>query len=407
MDDPPPAAACPWLTVVGIGEDGADGLSAAARAAVNAAEAVAGAPRHLALLGPVAAETLALDSPFSAQLPRLLALRPRRTVALASGDPFWHGLGATLAARLGPGEMTAIPAPSTFSWMAARLGWPIEGCDTLALHARPLALIRPRLRPGARLLVLLRDGAAAGALAAELVACGFGPSRLVTMEALGGPRERVREARADAFAAADVGAPVAAAVEAAAAPDARIVPRVAGLPDALFAHDGQLTKREIRAMTLSALAPRGDELLWDVGVGAGSIAIEWLLAHPLNRAIGIERRADRLARARANAEALGAPHLDLRAGAAPAALAGLPAPDAVFFGGGADLAGIEAALRALRPGGRLVVNAVTVDTEALLAACHLRFGGQLIRITLSRAGPMGGRIGWRAAAPVTQWSIAT
>jgi precorrin-6Y C5,15-methyltransferase (decarboxylating) len=391
--------------VVGLGEDGLAGLSDAARAAVNAAETLAGARRHLDLASDAdpGAERLCWRTPFADSLPDLLSRRGRRVVAFASGDPFWHGLGGALSGLVPAGEMATHPAPSTFSWIAARLGWRIEDCATLALHARPLALMRPHLRPGARLMVLLRDGQAAGALAAELAAAGFGPSRLVVMEALGGARERVRETTADAFDLADVGAPVAAAIEAAPAPGARVIPRVAGLPDDLFEHDGQLTKREIRAVTLSALAPQGDELLWDVGAGAGSIGIEWLLAHPANRAIGLERRPDRLARARGNAERLGAPHLDLRAGAAPDALDRLPPPDAVFFGGGLDARGLDIAWAALRPGGRLVANAVTIDTEALLASWRERVGGELVRLAVSRAEPIGGRLGWRAAAPVTQW----
>jgi precorrin-6B C5,15-methyltransferase / cobalt-precorrin-6B C5,C15-methyltransferase len=189
-------------------------------------------------------------------------------------------------------------------------------------------------------------------------------------------------------------------------PGAVILPRVAGLPDDLFAHDGQLTKREIRAVTLSTLAPRGGELLWDVGAGAGSIGIEWLLAHPANRAVGIEARQDRLDRARSNALSLGVPHFDLRLGTAPDALKDLPTPGAIFIGGGASRDGmLDAAWQALPPGGRLVVNSVTLETEAILIARQAHHGGTLLRLSVEHAGAVGALTGWRAAMPVVQWSV--
>jgi len=254
--------------------------------------------------------------------------------------------------------------------------------------------------------VLVRDGAATTQVAVYLSANGFGRSRLSVLEALGGPRERIRATTATGFAFDDVAAPVALAIEAVADPDAAILPRVAGLPDDMFGHDGQLTKREIRAVTLSTLAPRGGELLWDIGAGSGAIGIEWLLAHPANRAIGIEAREDRLDRARSNAQSLGVPHLDLRLGTAPGALKDLPTPDAIFVGGGASREGVlDAAWQALPPGGRLVVNSVTLETEAILIARQARHGGTLLRLSVERAGAVGDRRGWRAAIPVVQWSV--
>jgi precorrin-6Y C5,15-methyltransferase (decarboxylating) len=277
---------------------------------------------------------------------------------------------------------------------------------TLGLHARPIELLRPHLRNHARLIVLLRDGAAAAQVAAYLNGNGFGQSRMTVLEALGGPRERIRTATSAGFALDDVTSPVALAIEAVAQPGAAILPRVAGLPDDMFAHDGQLTKREIRAVTLSTLAPRGGELLWDVGAGAGSIGIEWLLAHPANRAIGIEARQDRLDRARANALSLGVPHFDLRLGTAPGALKDLPTPDAIFVGGGASRESVlDAAWQALPPGGRLVVNSVTLETEAILIARQARHGGTLLRLSVEHAGAVGSLTGWRAAMPVVQWSV--
>jgi len=396
----------PWLSIVGIGEDGLDGLSAAARDQLARAELIVGGPRHLELVASLGKPTLAWDVPFAGSIAKLLAQRGRHVVALCSGDPFWFGAGSVIADAVPSCETIVVPAPSTFAWAAARLRWRLEETVTLGLHARPLDLLRPHLRSGARLIVLARDGAAPQQIAAYLAGLGFGPSRLTVLEALGGPRERVRETTAAGFALDDIQSPVAVAIEASAKAGAITLPRVAGLPDELFTHDGQLTKREIRAVTLSTLAPRGGELLWDVGAGAGSIGIEWLLAHPANRAIGIEPREDRLANARANARALGVPHLDLRLGSAPEALKDLPTPDVVFVGGGASRDGVlDAIWQALPPGGRLVVNAVTLETEAELIARQARHGGALLRLAVERASAVGGLTGWRAAMPVVQWSV--
>jgi precorrin-6Y C5,15-methyltransferase (decarboxylating) len=396
----------PWLSIVGIGEDGLDGLSAAARHHLARAELIVGGPRHLALVASFRKPTQAWEIPFSASIPKLMAHRGKRVVALCSGDPFWYGAGAVMADAVPAAETIVVPAPSTFTWAAARLRWRLEETVTLGLHARPIELLRPHLRTGARIIVLARDGAAPAQIAAYLTELGFGPSQLIVLEALGGPRETTRDTTAASFALQDIQSPVAVAIEATAEPGAIIMPRVAGLPDELFIHDGQLTKREIRAVTLSTLAPRGGELLWDVGAGAGSIGIEWLLAHPANRAVGVEPRQDRLDNARANANALGVPHLDLKIGSAPDALKDLPAPNAVFVGGGASRDGVlDAIWQALPKGGRLVVNAVTLETEAELIARQARFGGTLLRLSVERAGAVGGLTSWRAAMPVVQWSV--
>ncbi|MBB5046589.1 precorrin-6Y C5,15-methyltransferase (decarboxylating) [Rhodopseudomonas rhenobacensis] len=398
--------ATPWLSIVGIGEDGLDGLSTAARALLVNAELIVGGPRHLALVASLGKPTQAWEIPFAGSMPKLLAHRGQRVVALCSGDPYWYGAGSVIADAVPAAETYAVPAPSTFGFAAARLRWRLEETTTLGLHARPLDWLRPHLRGGARVIVLARDGAAPAKIAAYLTGLGFGPSRLTVLEALGGPRERIRETIADDFALDDIQSPVAVAIEAIATPSALILPRTAGLPDDLFQHDGQLTKREIRAITLSTLAPRGGELLWDIGAGSGSIGIEWLLAHPTNWAIGIEPREDRLANARFNAASLGVPHLDLRLGSAPEALQDLPTPDAIFIGGGASRDGVlDAVWQALPAGGRLVVNAVTLETEAELIARQARHGGSLLRLSVERAGPVGGMTGWRAAMPVVQWSV--
>ncbi|WP_322516726.1 precorrin-6y C5,15-methyltransferase (decarboxylating) subunit CbiE [Rhodopseudomonas palustris] len=396
----------PWLSIVGIGEDGLAGLSDKARTLLAKADLVIGGERHLAMVAALGRPTLPWRVPFAASLPDVLAQRGRNVVVLCSGDPFWHGAGSVLAEHLAPTEWTALPAPSTFSWAATRLGWRLEETVTLGLHAQPVSMLRPYLRSGARLIVLVRDGPAVAQIAAYLASLGFGASDLAVLEALGGPRERIRRAAAVNYALTDVAAPVAIGIDVVAQPDSAIIPRASGLQDELFQNDGQLTKRAIRAVTLSSLAPRGGELLWDIGAGSGSIGIEWLLAARGNRAIGIEARPDRLACARANADALGVPDLDLRLGEAPDALADLPTPDAVFIGGGAGRPGVlDTVWHALPSGGRLVVNAVTLETEALLIAWHGRHGGELLRLGVERAAPVGGLTAWRAAIPVVQWSV--
>lgn len=401
------AAARPWLSIVGIGEDGADGLSPAACALIGAADRVFGGARHLALAGPLITGTATpWPSPFADGIAAVLAARGQKVCVLASGDPFLHGVGATLARQVPADEMHVIPAPSAFSLAAARLGWPLAEIAQVSLHGRDIGRIRPALQPGARILALTSDGDGPRQVAALVSALGFGATRLTVLEALGGPRERVRATVAAQFDLDDVGPLNVVALEVIAAPEAAVLPLTCGLPDDLFAHDGQLTKREIRAMTLSALAPRQGELLWDVGAGAGSVAIEWLLTHPSLSAIAIEGHPTRAERIGQNAQALGVPHLDIVTGTAPEAFADLPPPDVVFIGGGGSEPGmLEGALAALKPGGRLVANAVTLETEAVLLASYQRWGGSLNRIALSRAVAVKGMTGWRPAMPVTQWSM--
>ena len=401
------SAATPrWLSIVGIGEDGIDGLTPAARRLVESAEIVFGGKRHLALAARLIRGAARLwQSPFEHAVQEVLAHRGRAVCVLASGDPFQYGVGSVLMRHIAPHEMIAIPAPSAFSLAAARLGWALPDTTLLSLHGRNLDLIRPRLHPGTRILALTSDGEAPAALARLLRDSGFGDSRLLVLEALGGPRERVREATAATFSLTGIDPLNTVAIElVAAVPDARVIARTAGLPDHLFEHDRQITKREIRALTLSALAPRRGELLWDVGAGAGSVAIEWMLADPSLKATAIERKPERAARIRRNAATLGVPGLEVIEGIAPDALTKLPRPNAVFVGGGASNPGVlDLVVDALTPGGRLVVNAVTLETEALLLARHGAHGGELIRIAITRSERVGGMSGWRPAMPVTQW----
>ena len=402
---PETASSRRWLSIVGIGEDGVDGLSLIARDLVAHADIVFGGARHLALAAPlIKGEAKPWPSPFARAVDEVLAMRHRQVCVLASGDPFFYGIGSLLASQVPPVETLVVPAPSAFSLAAARLGWPLPETVLVSLHGRGLDRIRPHLHPGARILALTSDSEGPAALASLLTDSGFGPSRLTVLESLGGARERMRAAAAARFDLTGIAELNTVAVEVEAEEGARVIAFTPGLPDALFEHDGQITKREIRAVTLSSLAPRRGELLWDIGAGSGSVAIEWLLADPSMRAIAVETRSDRAARIGRNAAAFGVPGLQVIEGRAPEALSGLPQPDAVFIGGGASESRvIEAAIRSLRPGGRLVVNAVTLETEAELVARHAAHDGELTRIAVSRAEPVGGKTGWRPALPVTQW----
>lgn len=400
MSEAPCAA---WLNIVGIGEGGVADLSAAAREALARAELVTGAARHLALRPDLMGETFEWPVPFDAGIARLLAERGRRVVMLVSGDPFWFGAGTVVTRQLDPWEWVAHPAPSTFSLAAARLGWALEKVSCLGLHAAPLGRLRPHLHSGQRALVLVRDGDAVGALAWYLRRQGFDASVLHVMEALGGPRERIRRTTAGMLEFADIAHPVAVGIEFAGA--GAVVPGTPGVPDVLFEHDGQISKRPIRALTLSALAPRPGEQLWDIGAGSGSVGIEWLLSHPTTSAIAFEVDPVRASRIRANADAFGVDRMQVVVGAAPATLHDQRPPDAVFIGGGLSLPMLEALWARLPTRTRLVANAVTLESEALLLAWHASKGGSLLRIALSEAAPIGTRLGWRASYPVVQWSV--
>jgi len=400
-----PASSPRWLSIVGIGEDGVEGLSHGARDLISRAEVVFGGARHLALAQPlIRGESRPWPSPFSQATDEVVRLRGRPVCVLASGDPFHYGVGATLAGHVPAEETWVVPAPSAFSLAAARLGWPLPETVLLSVHGRALDRIRPHLHPGAHILALTSDADGPAALARLITAIGFGASRLTVLEALGGKGERIRSARADTFDLGDVAALNTVAVAVAAAPDARVIANTPGLADDLFEHDGQITKREIRAITLSSLAPKRGELLWDVGAGAGSVAIEWMLADPSLRAIAIEARDDRAGRISRNAHAFGVPDLAIVEGLAPDACTDLEAPDAIFIGGGASTSGVmETCITALKPGGRFVANAVTLETESAIIAQHAMRGGTLTRIALSRADTVGRKTGWRQAMPVTQW----
>nr|WP_254691471.1 precorrin-6y C5,15-methyltransferase (decarboxylating) subunit CbiE [Shinella daejeonensis] len=395
----------PWLAVIGIGEDGLAGLGDAAKAAIAQAAIVFGGARHLELAADaIRGERHVWLSPFERSVEAVLAARGQPVAVLASGDPFFYGVGVTLSRCVPRAEMRVFSAPSAFSLAAARMGWALQDTICLSLHGRPLDLIRPHLHPQSRILALTSDSDGPAALAELLVENGFGGSALSVLEALGGPRERVSHHRAGHFALSGADMLNVCAIEVEAGDHARVLALTPGLDDDLFEHDGQITKREVRALTLSALAPRRGERLWDIGAGSGSIGIEWMLADPSLTAIAIEADATRAARIRYNAGRFGVPALAVVEGAAPAALAALAAADAVFIGGGGSEPGVMAtALAGLRPGGRLVANAVTTEMERVLLDHHARLGGSLIRIDIARAAPVGRMTGWRPAMPVTQW----
>ncbi len=322
---------------------------------------------------------------------------------LASGDPFWFGAGTSITRHLRRDEWVAHPAPSSFSLAASRLGWALQDVTCHGLHAAPLDRLRPTLAPGRRALVLLRDGAAVQELTAYLAEAGFGASTLHIMEALGGPRGRLRHSQADQLAFNDIMHPVAVGVEVAG--EGEIMSCASGLADSWFDHDGQISKRPARALTLSALAPRPGETLWDIGAGSGSIAIEWLLSHASTQALAFEADPVRAERAKANARRLGVDRLMLVEGRAPAALEGRVRPNAIFIGGGLSDALMEAIIALPGESMRLVANAVTLESEALLARWHDRLGGELLRIEMASAVPIGTRRGWKAAYPLVQWSV--
>ncbi len=394
----------PWLSVIGIGLSGAEGLSAKARGALASAKTVFGSKRQLELAGVPADRSSVWPTTFAKGLDAVLETRGVPTAVLATNDPMHFGVGASLLKRLDAGEAVVHPQPSAFSLAAARLGWPLVDIHCLSAHGRPLSTVLSHVQPGARLLILSETDQTPRQLANLLQAQGFGGSRLVVLEQIDGPDERIVDMHVDTMSTVAFDPFAVIAVECVAATDTALLPALPGLPDDAFVHDGQLTKREVRAVTIAALAPHPGAVLWDVGAGCGSVAIEWLRAVPQAEAIAFERDAARLDMIHQNTERLGTPRLQVVSGEVPATLADRPAPDAVFHGGAvADPAVFEACWSALKPGGRVVANAVTLEGEAALIERHERFGGDLVRMDISHVTDVGGFRGMRPRMAVMQW----
>ena len=394
----------PWLHIVGIGEDGMDGLTPATRAVVEAADVIVGGDRHHTLSANPTAERIAWPSPFDAMITTLESLKNRRAVVLVTGDPLWFSVGARIGRAIPADQLVYHPQLSAFQLASARMGWSLADVETLTVHGRPVEQMIAFIQPDQKLIVLTTGAGTPSQIAKFLTDRGFGNSQMTVLAAMGGEREERFDGTAEGWAH-DVPAFNTLCIDCVAAPNAALLPRVPGLADSLFVSDGTMTKQEVRAATVAKLMPMRGALLWDIGTGCGSVAIEWIRAARYARAIGIEPRADRRDMAAQNALALGAPKLELVDGTVPYALTGLDAPDAVFIGGGLSRETFEAAWSALRPLGRLVANAVTLESEATLIELHKTRGGDLVKIQTHRAEPIGGLTGWRPAMPVTQWSL--
>ena len=400
-----------WLNIVGIGAGGLDDLTPSARTLIETADLLVGGERHLAMAAHDRARKRAWAFPLDEIVEEIRAARDQRVVVLATGDPMSFGIGATLTRHFDPAEMTILPAPGAFSLAAARLGWPLHSCTCLTLHGRPLELLHHHVLPNARLLILSHDGTTPAQVVGLLRDAGFEQSRIHVFENMGSASESSRTGSAGTWDASPVDDLNTIAVECIAGPQARYHPRVAGLPDDAFVHDGQMTKRIIRAATLSALSPLPGQHLWDLGAGCGSIAIEWLRAAQDvqgkgARATAVEKNSERCAMIAQNASRLGTPFLELVAAEIERALPDLDDPDAVFIGGGLSTGAlVDTIWNRLRNGGRLVANVVTLEGERVLLDAHARYGGDMARIAVSHADPVGGLTGWRPAMPVTQWSV--
>ena len=393
-----------WLHIVGIGEDGMDGLTPVTRTVVEAAEVIIGGDRHHQLSDNTTATRVAWPSPFDALIETLESYKGKRVVVLATGDPLWFSVGARIGRSIDPSQIIYHPQLSAFQLTAARMGWSLADIETLTVHGRPVQQMVAFIQPDQRLIILTTGADTPAQIAKFLTERGFGQSQMTVLASMGG----VQEQRFDGIAADwshEVPAFNTLAVHCIAAPDAALLPRVPGLDDSLFQSDGTMTKQEVRAATVAKLMPMRGALLWDIGTGSGSVAIEWMRAARYARALGIEPRADRRAMAAENALALGVPKLELIDGEVPAALNGLDAPDAIFIGGGLSHEVFDIALSNLRPLGRLVANAVTLESEAILIDLHKKHGGDLVKISVQRAEPVGRMTGWRPSMTVTQWSL--
>ncbi len=395
----------PWLDVIGVGEDGVEGLSAAALESLAGADVIVGGDRHHTLAPNPTAERIAWPSPFDAMIGEICSHKGKRIVVLVTGDPLWYSVGARILKAIPKEEVRFFPQLSAFQWASCRMGWSLADCETLTIHGRAASQIIPHLAPGVRMLVLTKDASSPATVADMLCERGFGNSKMTVLAALGGDREERFDGVAEAWSH-DVPDFHTLAIDCEANPAVKWHSRVGGLPDDAFVHDGQLTKHHIRSVTLAALCPYPDAILWDVGAGCGSVAIEWMRASRGATAIAIEQNTERLEMIRTNSVQLGTEKIVIVEGAAPQALDGLTPPDAVFIGGGLTTDGVfETCWQALRLGGRLVANAVTVESEARLFQLCEKHCGELSRISVQQAEPVGRFKGWKPSMPVTQWMV--
>ena len=393
-----------WLTIIGMGEDGYEGLSATAKLVLQKTDVIVGSERLFGFLPTLKAERLEWPQPFSAVVNQMKPLRGRKTVILATGDPMNYGVARKLLEFIPFEEMTVIPHLSAFSHVASRMGWSLPDCDTLTLHGRDAANIESFIQPNAKLIVLTADASTIPEVARRLVARGFEKSSATVLENMGGERETKSSFIADALPTRKFSDLNTLAVQCVAGPNAKVWSRLAGLPDDAFIHDGQITKREVRAATLAALSPAPDQLLWDIGAGCGSVAIEWMRSTRGCEAIAFESNAERLNMIAQNADRLGTPRLKIVAGHAPETLTGLPGPDAVFIGGGVGIPGVfETAWEHLKPGGRMVANVVTIEGEMHLYDLQEKHGGDLVRMEISHLTPIGPYRALKPRMAVTQW----
>jgi precorrin-6Y C5,15-methyltransferase (decarboxylating) len=399
-----------WLWIVGIGEDGWDGLNNEARQAVVAAEFLYGGSRHLALVPAQnsSATRIAGPSPMASAVQQILKehRHHRRVVVLASGDPLFYGVGVPLTRDLPDDEFRVIPQVSALSLACARLGWPVAETNVVSLVSRPLSQLHRHLYPGQRIVILSEGGRTPLEVAKFLAQAGFGSSTIHVLENLGGTSESVTAGIATTWNEEPSGNLNVVAIFCVRDTVCDALPLIPGLPDDAFETDGQMTKREVRAVTLAQLAPLPGQLLWDVGAGTGTVGIEWMRVHPSCSCLAFEDHGDRSARIRRNAERLGVPGLKVVEGTAPATFAGLTSPNAIFIGGGVASEHLfKACWTALLSGGRLVANAVTIESEACLVSRHARYGGDLMRMMVSRAEPVGSSHAWRPMMQITQWMV--
>ena len=395
-----------WLHVVGIGEEGIENLNENARRLIADADVVVGGERHLAKISVTPAERMTWPSPFHPLIKEIESHRGKKVVVLATGDPSYYGVAASYVKAFGAQALNIVPAPSAFSLAAARLGWSLEDAVTLSLHGRPYERLHAFLQDKAKLLLLTDKHASPQRIAATLCKLRYSRSRLTVLERLGGAEEKITSALACDWSVTQVDRLNTVAIECVADVNALVKPRLGGLADEAFEHDGQLTKREVRAVTLAHLAPQPYDCLWDVGAGCGSVAIEWLRCDASLRAYAIEKEPRRCELLRRNAGLLGTPNLNLITGQAPQALSDLPAPDAIFIGGGIDAQDVfETCWRALKPGGRLVANVVSLQGQRRLLEYHERFGGNLTQLSIARAQAIGRFHGFQPLRPVTQLAV--